>query len=253
MRRRFAILGLVAYAAGIGFGQTAPRQPRYFAAHTVDPELRHVALAVGPRLQAPGRERLIMTGTLTRAGIQSALRVIRELPGLVRIDETGGRGQALAFDLDRITGRAAIESADEDLLESMEADTAEYLLQMFGRNATLRLLGHRFRVANQTGFGSEMDVYEMVAAVRVRGDAPVRTKHYMFDSRTGLLRRVGYKIAGDTQSTYIETVYSDYATVAGHPIAGKIVRVVNGAPAFTFTRESASVIPAANDNAFRLP
>lgn len=253
-----AAIAAMVFAGPLLFGQTLAGQDpspkrRYFQAHTVPAGIRQIALALGPRVQTPGRERMIVTGTLARSGSTSALRIIRELPGLARIEESGANGKILVFDFQRLTGRSPIDDSDEDLVESLEMDSTEQFLNSIAPGATVRLIGQRFQVRGEAGFGAQVDVLEMVLPMKSRRDREVRVKHFMFDTRTGLLRRVAYNTRKANQLVRIQTVVSDYTQIDGHPIPGKIARIVNGIAAFSFTTESAVILPAVDDNAFRAP
>lgn len=61
----------------------------YLAPSRVPPEARGVLAALGDRLARPGKERLVLSGTLTDERGARAVQVTWELPGRLRIDETG--------------------------------------------------------------------------------------------------------------------------------------------------------------------
>ncbi len=232
------------------FGQGAVPRPRYFKPYTVPSAVRQIALALGPRVQAPGQERLVLDGVLVQGDSKTPLRVIRELPGLLRIEAAGGAGNALVFDGRNLTGRTGTGVKDEDLAEMFEIDSSEHFLNNIS-TAPLRMLGQRFHVRGETGFGAEVDLFEMVVPIRFGRETIMRTKQFMFDTRTGLLRRVAYRIQTGPQTFNIQTVLSDYSQAQGDALPGRIDRVVNGTAAFTFVRNSAALLPAAADNAFK--
>src|SRR6266498_4504254 len=75
------------------------QNPHYYPIHSVMSPVRQIVNVLGDRVQKPGKERVVMTGSLTRMGVVSTVQIILELPGLLRIDEQGGKGKSLVFDL----------------------------------------------------------------------------------------------------------------------------------------------------------
>jgi hypothetical protein len=236
-------------------GQPLPanKNPRYYPIHSVISPVRQIVNAIGDRVQKPGNERVVMTGSLNRTGLVSTVQIILEMPGFLRIDEQGGKGKSLVYDLGSLRGASAIDDDDEGLAESLENDTAETFLNRFGPGSSVRRLGDRFKVTGETGFGSAVDIYEVVSPVGVKRDKQTVTKRYMFDSNSGLLRRVAYEALQAGKSVTIQTVLSDYSNAGGYMLPGKIARVVNATEVFAFTRSGAAVQAADKDNAFASP
>jgi hypothetical protein len=235
------------------FAQGNPARPHYFPPYTVSSPLRQIVTALGDRVQAPGKERVTMTGSLTWQGVVSAIQIVRELPGLLRIDESGASNKSLAFDqttTTTLTGTGAINDDDESLAETLESDTAESFLAKFGPGASVRRLGDRFKVKGETGFGSEVDIYEVVASVTFKRDKQPVTKRYMFDSNTGLLRRVVYSANQSGTTVLVQTVLSNYTAASGYALPGRIARSVNGTETFVFTLTSASITAAGAATSF---
>ncbi|MGJ5814499.1 hypothetical protein [Paludibaculum fermentans] len=224
--------------------------PRYFPVSGVVSSARQIVAALGDRVQKPGKERVVIDGTLSRSGLASTAQVIYEMPGLWRIDETGGKGKSLVFDLTSLKGNGAIDDEDEGLAESIQSDTTETFLTAFGHGASVRHIGDCFKVKGETGFGAEVDIFEVVAIVNVKRAKEIVSKRYMFDSNTGLLRRVAYFATVGGKQVSVQTVLSDYAIGGGYMLPGKISRQVDATVAFTFTRTAATVQAAAKDNAF---
>lgn len=231
----------------------ANQSPRYYPIHSVISPVRQIVNALGDRVQKPGNERVIMTGLLSRSGVVSTVQIITELPGFLRIDEQGGKGKTLVFNLGNLQGSSAIDDDDEGLAESIENDTAETFLGKFGAGGSVRRLGDRFKVTGAAGFGSEVDIYEVVSSVGVKRDKQAVTKRYMFDSASGLLRKVAYLAQQSGKSVTVQTVLSDYFNAGAYMLPGKIVRIVNGSEMFAFTRSGATVQAAGKDNAFASP
>lgn len=236
-------------------GQAAQgnQKPRYYPVHSVISPVRQIVNALGGRVQKQGNERVIMTGSLNRAGIVSNVQVISELPGFLRIDEQGGKGRSLVFDLGNLRGASAIDDDDEGLAESIQNDTAEEFLGKFGPGSSVRRLGDRFKVKGATGFGAEVDIYEVVSPVGVKRDKQTVIKRFMFDSSTGLLRRVVYRAQQSGKTVTVQTVLSDYSSIGGYMLPGKIARLGDGIEVFVFTRTGGEIRAAGKDNAFTSP
>jgi hypothetical protein len=228
------------------------RQARrtYIEPSTVPSSIRAIVTALGQRVQRSGLERVTLTGILDRSGMTSNVRVIRELPGYLRVDEAGAKNQSLVFDLSELKGSVAISADDEDLAEMLECDTAESFLAQIGPGAGIRKLGDRFLVKGQSGFGAVVDIYEFVAPVSVRRDRMIRAKHFMFDSGSGLLRRVAYRTKQSGREILVQTVYSSYSNVAGHLIPTEITRIADGTTVLSFRVNSATVSPRMTDGSF---
>lgn len=250
---RIGILCALAPPCLPGQSIQANQKPRYYPVHSVISPVRQIVNALGDRVQKPGNERVILTGSLNRPGVVSTLQIIVESPGLLRIDEQGGKSRSLVYDLSGLKGAAAIDDDDEGLAESIQNDTAEGFLAGFGRGASIRRLGDRFKVKGETGFGSEVDIYEVVSPVGIKRDKQTITKRYMFESSSGLLRRVAYLAQQSGKSVTVQTVLSGYSAAGGYMLPGRIARVVNGVEVFAFSRTGAVVQPAGKDNAFASP
>lgn len=239
--------------AGIGHPARAEdkvERRTYIAPASVPSSIRQVLTAVGDRIQHKGLERTTLIGSLDRKGSVSTATITRELPGYLRIDETGSKSQNLIFDLSELKGSASITEEQEDLAEIFESDTAESFLGQLGPGATVRKLGDRFAVKGESGFGSFVDIYEVVVPVSLRRDKKVRAKQFMFDSETGLLRRVAYKAYQSGREVLVQTVYSKYTSAGGHQIPGQITRIADGVTVLTFTAQSAVVSPSVPDGTF---
>lgn len=231
----------------------ANQKPRYYPVHSVISPVRQIVNALGDRVQKQGNERVIMTGTLNRSGVVSNVQIIFEMPGLLRIDETGGKGRSLVYDLGSLKGTSAVDDDDEGLAESIQNDTAESFLGEFGSGSSVRHLGDRFKVKGETGFGAEVDIYEAASSIGVKRDRQTVTKRYMFDSNTGLLRRVVYRTQQSGKFVTAQTVLSGYSSVGAHMLPGRIARLVDAAEVFAFTRTGAAVQAAGKDNVFASP
>lgn len=126
--------------------------PRYHLVHSVISPVRQIVEALWDRVQKPGKERLVMAGSLSRARTVSSVQIILELPGLLRLDEVGGRGKSMVFDFTSLNGASAADDDDESVAESIQNHTVETFLGSLGRGASVRCLGDRFKVTGSTRF-----------------------------------------------------------------------------------------------------
>jgi hypothetical protein len=250
MKAFYAAMAISAVIAQPVLAEDTLPKPRYFALHTVSSQVRRIVIALGGRVQAPGKERVVMTGSLNRKGSVSSVQIVRQLPGLLRVDESGGRNRSVVFDQTTLNGSSAIDDDDEDLAETLESDTAETFLAKFGPGASVRYLGDRFKVKGEAGFGSELDIYEVVATVNLKRNKQRVTKRYMFDSNSGLLRRVVYAARRSGKVVLVQTMLSNYSSTTGYPLPGRITRTVEGTEIFSITLSSATVSAAPQDFAF---
>lgn len=251
-RRSFARLSMLAAGSGLAglpaWPQLAPvsrvnaqTQPVFFKPHELPMGLRVLLVAHGTRLQAPGKERLVLSGAMKRGSSSSSLQLTNDLPGKVRIDENGGRAKSVVFDLENLSSPNSIEDVDEDMAESFALDTPESFFLQIRYGGALRMIGQNFKVKNETGFGSQVDIFELTSIAATRRDKQVRRKHFLFDFRTGLLRQVAYSATKAGRPYRVATVYSEYSQLEGNAVPGKIQRVEDGAEVFAFTRQTATL------------
>ncbi|MEJ1930025.1 hypothetical protein WDZ92_07040 [Nostoc sp. NIES-2111] len=227
--------------AKIGGKINANSKPVYLKANELPMSLASHVRAHGNRFESPGKERLVVSGSLKRGGNTSSLQIITDLPGKVRIVESGGRGKTLVFDLEKVESSGAIDEIDEDLVEALAIDSVEQFFLQFRSGGVWRPLGQRYQVKGDSGFGEEVDIYEVVLVSTGRRTKEVRTKLYMFDYRTGLLRRTADTVMRAGRPVRSETIYSEYSRIDGNAVPGKVQRIVDGVESFAFTRQSGAL------------
>jgi len=231
--------------------------PELFARGALPSSVRRHVDRLGERVRSPGRERVILTGELTDAsGARFAARVIHQLPVLVRVQGFRPGGIELAFDGSRPGSTGALTTADEDVMESLAADSVEGFLETLRLGGALRLLGRRFRPDPRRfpGYtGPSFDIYELSVAVRARRNRPARTKRYYFDWRTGLLHGARYTDFSQTPVLRVETRFSGWMDVDRSAYPGRIERYENGRLVFSFVATAISAGPRGSPSDFRLP
>lgn len=267
-RLRYTELGpavLALWAISL-FGQSSqgppPRAvaplPSYIGQGLVPSTARDYVIALGDRIQKPGKERLTLAGVAldSKYGTTSA-RLVWELPGRLRFDRTGGSGSPppLIFDSNMgLTNASTLPDADLAVLESLVSDSVEAFLYGFVQGHAHRFLGGRFRTdngKNPTYAGPWYDIYEAVAPPQgPPGAPPPRPKWFWFDSEGKLLIRTTYLASRGGAQIQVSTEFNKWTASAGQATPGQIVRNENGAAVFTFNIASATVGPAANDGLF---
>ena len=230
------------------FGQPVPRAAvAPVTAAGLPVHLRRYVHPLAARITVAGKERGTHAGTLDVGGAREAISWTAEFPGKLRVLR-GSAGRSLIFDLQGVG--QVLDDLDADLLESLSADTADSFLDTVRRGYQPRMLGSRFRVPGVTGFGAEMDIFEMALPVTARREAGTAVKHFAFDTPTGLLREVTYHRIVGSASTRQITRYSNYETVDGTPIPKQIERFQGAQRRFQINVATSLLQAAAVDGLF---
>lgn len=218
------------------------------------PGLREALGALGDRLEKPGKERLVMEGTLARADEQEVpVRLVIEPPRRLRVEFVGGHGASgtLTFDegrggeqVSRLTG------AERALIETLLYDTPERLFVSQEGRASTRFLGARFRLDDGVASnysGPYYDIYQMTDETTAGGRA---TKLFYVNSDTLLVERVRYTAQRDGVPVRVEVMLGDWHEAQGQRVPGRIVRTEDGAQTFALSLTSMSAVPGKQDGSF---
>jgi hypothetical protein len=224
----------------------------------IRPQL-HVPLdSLGDRLTKQGKERLTLSGTLSRAGVAQRAQVVSEFPNLLGVNN--GAGRLASFDeLDAARSVPNASPIDDALVETFFYDTAEHFFFAQARGAATRFLGARVSSDEEAGLNSVSsvyDVYELTEEVAPGGAAQTRAKCYFFNSETQLLEVVRYEIERDGSSISVEARIGGWRKVQGEQVAGSIVRLENDRPVLSFVVNSVTLAPrggAAKERPARKP
>lgn len=180
--------------------------------------------------------------------------MIWEVPGRLFLDRTGAGASSLLFDdITGVSNATALSSSDLGVLESLLDDSAETFLYGFTRGHARRFLGARFRTDNgktPNYSGPWYDIYESVAPVQSLTGAPLRQKHFIFDSVSKLPVRTSYLVVQGGNKVQVSTEFGKWTVNAGQATPGQIIRKENGVAVFTFDVSGASVVPAVSDGIF---
>ncbi len=219
--------------------------------------LRRNVEVLGDRFYAPGKERLILTGTLTRDGENEQVQLLYEVPGRFRLAPQGGTGRTLVFDgSESWSSDGQLSAQDEDLLESFARDSADGFFADVRQGGALQFLGEGFRGddGSTPNFkGPWYDIHQLVRPIRVRRDVVMRQKLYYFDSNTGLLLRVRYRQSGGGGQKVVETHFNDWQVVGGQQVPGKIAHLEGNSEVLSFQTGGAAVTPRVADEVFVRP
>jgi hypothetical protein len=222
------------------------------------PQLRWNLKMLGDRLENPGKERVTLTGTLSRATDTQLIPVVAilELPNRLNLTmQTGGQTRVLSFNGSQAVGvgGAAPNSSEQDLIETLVYDTADrFFLTQMQRQAT-RTLGHRLRADNGSTAnypGPLYDVYEVFDQVSTTPQMRTQTKRYLFNSQSLLLERVQYSIGSGGSAVLVEIRMSDWQQVQGQQIPTRITRLENNQTVLTLTITSVVIGAKASDGLF---
>jgi hypothetical protein len=251
-----SLITVVLFGAAVGLGQNAPLKasPPVNVAG-LPPELRAVATALGDRLWTPGKERLTISGSMTRSGNTYPATVTLELPNYFRLDEGGPDRDTLAFDgKSSWASYGSLKEEDEGLLESFLDDAAESMFFSLQRGSTMRLIarGAQLEVAKGPVYsGASASIYEIIGRPWFQPDNGLRQKQYYFDSRTLSPVLVRYRAKkSDGSVVFVETARTNWTKTNGQTVPGTVSRSESGKSMFAFQVSAASFSAAASDGWF---
>jgi hypothetical protein len=204
-------------------------------------------LALGNRLQSPGKEQVVLTGVLADASSRSPVQLVSQLGGKLRLEWTGVPGKVLSFDGKTAgTQSGKLSAEDADLLESLVDDTPETLLETIAQGASFRFLGRGFPDPE----AGACDLVDIFQRPKTQALAQPRGKRYCFDSRTALLHYVRYQEDAGSGAATVETRWEDWRNVNGQAIPGRITRTRSGKEVFQFQAQQVAVAVGAPDSLF---
>jgi len=229
------------------------------------PQFQTALQALGNRLEAVGKERLILVGTIRRnsaRAVETPMRLVIEMPDRFRLEEQIGNGvRVTTFDgekqdgLKRSDGTISDER-DVDEIESLIFDGVEHLFsgQMEGlakREIGVYLQPNETAVANYAG--PYYNVYEVMDRITHAFTHRSQRKLYYFNAETSLPEIIRYKIERSRGSLNVEVRLTDWQKFDGQLIARTFTRLENDAEALALKINAASIQPTANDGIFTIP
>jgi hypothetical protein len=207
--------------------------------------LKPYVIALGQRLQKPGKERIIAVGTLSHPGDarqrSEAVRITWQYPLKIRLDK--GKN-SLTFDRNNPAQATPGDQETVDTIQMLLEDSMEGLFAMQKDRISRLYLGSGFTLEDASASDPGMDIVMISYPDIFRRKQPI-LKSYWFDSRTKLLGVVAY-----TSSSGILThiVINDWREVEGEKIPFRIERWENSKLAMRLNLESVTVLAGANES-----
>lgn len=245
--------------------ETSPPVDGYVRRNQLWPQLHSAFGVIGDRLEKAGRERLVMTGTLTRAGAMTpnVFTLVREFPDRLRLEEQEGVQRRVSV-YDRSTAAAVKHGnrsrREADDIETLVFDTAERFFTAQAEGAAMRHLGDRFRLdddgsnsGDASAHNSSYNLYEVTDEVNTGSSdtgARQQTKVYALNSNTFLLERVRYETTRDGEHVRVEVRLGDWRQEDGQMTPRHIERRENDRVVFSLDINSVVVAPRVADGAF---
>ena len=232
-------------------------QKEYLSADRISPQVRELAEALGERVRQSGKERVVMTGTLRIGGTNTAVRLTTEIPNKTRIDFLGANAKSIATsDDDAKSDKGAVSEVENDQIESLFFDSQDYFLFQSENGQPMRLLGRRFIPDGSnaaTYIGPRYDIFELIVLQSKRSDKVRRQKHYYFESSTGLLSQVRYRINKGGKNILVQTEVPSWQFDGGLRIPKQIVRKEDGVEVFRLDIASGVAAAKVADTQFLIP
>jgi hypothetical protein len=233
-----------------------PKRAAYVRRGNFSPKLNWHLNAMGDRLEKPGRERLSVTGTLSRADAKAEeMTAVWEFPDRLRLTrQKGNQARVIAFDGEQVkAGGNPLDEAEQDLIETLVYGSAEHFFETQMQGMATRLLGSRFRLDDGSSAdysGPYYDVYKVADHVKTSAEQSERVRLYYFNSDTLLLERVAYEINRNGSIVKVEERLDNWTSEEGQQVARRIERFENGESVFVLTIGAAHLSARADDGVF---
>ena len=251
-RRNYCRTRLGSGALGICLMLSAPvlatplAEPSVLLSQTPS-ELKPYAIALGQRLQKPGKERIAVEGAVTYFGEDpprtEAVRITWQFPLKIRLDQNGSR---LAFDGNNPVQAMPAARKAVDTIQTLLEDSVEGFFALQKDRISRRYLGSGFKLEGAKESDPGMDVVLMTFPDNFRGKEPI-LKSYWFDSSTKLLGVVAYT---SSSGAVTHIVIDDWRDVAGEKFPFRIERWEDNKLTMRLILDSAAFTAGANDGTF---
>lgn len=230
---------------------------RYVRRRALWPQLRKNLEVLGDRLEKPGKERMILAGTVRRAGdpAEMAFELVREFPDRLRLIERRGLSQRTTAFNGRSGASRSFDSSESDAIETLLFDSVEYFFVTRMEGTATSFLGSRFRLDDGTSpnyAGPFYDIFVVSQQIKVGRTARQRSASYYFNSQSLLLERVRYQQERNGSLVDVEVIMSEWREVAGQRFPMRVERFENGNSILRFSFAAAAIGPRVSDNIFSL-
>jgi hypothetical protein len=225
---------------------TPPDAPSFLLSQ-MPSELKPYAIALGQRLQKPGKERIAVEGAVTYFGENSprteAVRIMWQFPLKIRLDQNGSR---LAFDKNNSVQTMTAAQKAVETIQTLLEDSVESFFALQKDRISRRYLGSGFKLEGTKESDPGMDVVQVSFPDNFRGKEPT-LKSYWFDCSTKLLGVVAYT---SSSGAVTHIVIDDWRDVAGEKFPFRIERWEDSKLIVRLTLNSATFMAGANDGTF---
>jgi hypothetical protein len=210
-------------------------------------ELKPYAIALGQRLQRPGKEKIAVEGAITYFSEDpprtEPVRITWQFPLKIRLDQNGSR---LAFDGNNPVKAMSAARNTADTIQTLLEDSVEGFFALQKDRISRLYLGSGFKMEGAKESDSGMDVVLMTFPDNFRGKEPI-LKSYWFDSGTKLLGVVAYT---SSSGAVTHIVIDDWRDVAGEKFPFCIERWEDNKLKMRLTLDSAAFTTVSNDGSF---
>ena len=209
--------------------------------------------ALGNRGKESGKEKTVYTGQLfDKDGKSKPVRIIHQLPNLVRLEGFKSGNAHISFDGERAYG--ADSRKEESYLEAFVMDTIEGMLSAMQSAAAIRFLGSNFgpdpaKFPDYTG--PRFDIIDVTETVRCKRERVLQPKLYVVNSKTRLLQCTRYTDRSVNPPIKKRTDFSVWGTIDGSSYPAKIDHYENGELEFSFIAEEITAEPSTDIEVFR--
>jgi hypothetical protein len=210
-------------------------------------ELKPYAIALGQRLQRPGKEKIAVEGAITYFGEDpprtEAVRITWQFPLKIRLDQNGSQ---LTFDGNNPVQAMPATRRATDTIQTLLEDSVEGFFALQKNRISRRYLGSGFKLEGAKESDPGMDVVLMTFPDNFRGKEPT-LKSYWFDSSTNLLGVVAYT---SSSGAVTHIVIDDWRDVAGEQFPFCIERWEDNKLTMRLILDSAAFTAGSNDGSF---
>ena len=225
---------------------TPPAEPSVLLSQTPS-ELKPYAIALGQRLQLPGKEKISAEGAITYFSEDpprtEAVRITWQFPLKIRLDKNGSR---LAFDRNNPEQAMPTVRKAADTIQTLLEDSVEGFFALQKDRISRRYLGSGFKLEGAKESDSGMDVVLMTFPDNFRDKEPI-LKSYWFDSSTKLLGVVAYT---SSSGAVTHSVIDDWRDVVGEKFPFRIERWEDNKLTMRLILDSVAFTAGSNDGSF---
>ena len=240
----------------------AADQTQYVRRGRLLSRLQETLRTLGDRVEKPGKERVVLNGTLNRSidskVVTGPARIVWELPGRIRIEEQDSDGAHITG----FNGRDSWKSGgsfnihDQDLIETFAYDSVEHFLIGQSQGVATRFLGDYFRLDggdDENYAGPLYDIYQTWEGLTIGRETRKRVKHYCINSKSKALEIVQYEKVEQGLKVRVEVRISDWRSANGQLLPGSITRFENNIEVLRLTVTSTAIAPGRSDGIFDRP